>query len=184
MPAAIALIAAVVGLLLWGGPSAIVWSVGTIGIFPVDGVTNGGSEAHIGKEVFEALTPASTDDNATSSIAGIVLIVGIIAAPSHHRPGIPFWRPAHAVGPIDRSSPLALQATARLNLFPKVILPDTSLIATVASTHPGAMLLTDSLGFIEDNQPPKSLAHEIFRKTHIGSIPHNSYVVGVISRSI
>lgn len=181
IPATVTLIATVIGLLFWGSPAAVLGGIGSVEVNPVNRVVNGWLSAHISEEVLETLTPAITNGDAASAICGEVLARWVIAALFHQRPRIPLRRIAHAMSPIHCAGSLSMQASASLNLSSKMILSNARFVSAVALTHPGSMPLTDSLGFIEDDQSPKTLAGEVFQGTHICKLYHKLHVVGAIA---
>lgn len=132
--------APVVGLLLAGGPAAILGAIGPVVINPVYG-RSGRTRPHVGHEL-RKIAPCIADGNASATVVGIGGISGIEAAPTHLGPnpveGVASPSECVAVGLEPLDCGLSSIATARGNQSsPKVAtvhVLETSAIALAAPT--------------------------------------------------
>ena len=113
------LLAAIVALLLWGGPSDVSGAVVPIHVDAVNGVLRSRTSTDVGEERGERSAPASADADSTAAVSGEVCNVRIGAARDHVAPDTVLQRSAiadsMAVSPIcvtESDRPLQVEAAA------------------------------------------------------------------------
>ena len=72
------------GVFPGGGPFAVLWTVRTISIYPMQAMFRARSRADVFKKGFKRNAPPLTDDNATPPIARIGMVTRVRAAVFHH----------------------------------------------------------------------------------------------------
>jgi hypothetical protein len=86
---------------------------------------------------------------------------------------------AHTVCAIGRRCPFSLEATARLNLLPQVVLSNDGRVAAVATTYPQTMTRARTRGLFDDYQSAESLSREVgAARKHAPILATNGQLVG------
>ncbi len=104
-------------LLRWGGPSHVARLVIAVVVDAVNRMVRRWLASHVLKERHELVAPSFTDGDASSTVAGEVLIVGVVAPRSHSIPLGIFWALAHPVRSVRSRCAFAHKASAGLRLL-------------------------------------------------------------------
>lgn len=157
------------GLLLPGGPAAVLGTVRTVVVGPIELVLRARARAHIGEKGFVALQPAPADRDPSSAVAGPRSGVGIGAPLLHGLPhgvfrcsasavdGVPVGRHASAKGiPVAASTGAGLAP-------PKGLGVDDALEPACASAEPKCVAARRAPGTAKYGQAPKRLTRDIDR---------------------
>lgn len=168
MPAVVAFLAAVVGLLFRCSPSAVLWRIRSVVVW--ESINRMGVRwpmSHIGKECLETVFPSVTYGDPTSAIFRIIRIVSVEAACLYALPGCIFNRLSQSMRAVRFSNSFQAKAPTGRALFSKVVLPDDDGCTAVTTTGPSAMTRGWYRSFIENNKFSKSLSTQVRNTFHV-----------------
>ena len=134
--------AGIPSLLFSRGPTAVAGFVVAVLIGPtVNGVVFAGTLAHVGKEVVKRVSPTVANYNATSAIAVVSNVIGIVTPGTHSIPsvvrssGSPVATMTMSCRPLSRN--IFLNATARLSVsINEIAANNRYIVSAIASTQP------------------------------------------------
>lgn len=185
IPAVESLVAAVVRLLLRGGPPAILRGISLGIVLSIDRMAGRRSRSHISIERFEAVPPSVAYGDSSSAIVRIIQAIRIVTARLNSRPCLIFTRMSHAVrcGSFGRS--FSLETSARLDFLTKVVLTNLRDIFTLTAASPDPMLSLPRQ-FFKDYKSTKLPSTKIlitFECVHNGHYSTNCPMVGNLAWS-
>lgn len=161
----------VVVLLLPGSPTAVLGTVGTVIVNPIQGVETVRTSTHISQEVFIGTTPAITDSDPATPIVAPLFMEGVGAARDHCPPCTVLW--CFFTGPRLTVTVTGF-ATGNSHLFSKAsagfglsLAQDTTRdnlsVAAITLTQEAQLTTLPFLGDFDDGPPPESLSNMVDR---------------------
>lgn len=166
---------AVVGLIFWQGPAAILWAIAFLIIDAVDRVLGRWTRTHISKEVFKG-EPSIAHCNATSKIVFEVLAVRVRAAVNYAGPYAIFGRMCSAMSTlrylVSVNQLIAMNAAARrcFSTF-QILCPSGFFASAVAFANPhGTALRVVEGSAMQRCEKAKSLAGKVDWFSHKHSL--------------
>lgn len=141
------------GLLMARRPPTVLRGVWAIIVDPIDRVLRRGARPHVGIEGLEGVAPAVTDRDASATVAGVGLVVGVSTPLDRSLPGSIFRRAEPSMLRRGDAGPLSLETTARHELPRQWGLGEVVFFGSAVALHrPGGAVLRVALNG-SHNQP-------------------------------